>query len=162
MARVGAPVEGIAAHKWGGLAADTQRPQHLPVQSTFSDRVVAIVGTINSIIRSHGDAVGPGEHSLAPGAEKVALAIEHDHRVLSPVEGVNVILGVGADGGNFFEAPSIRESAPAFCYLVGVSFRAQCYHAFTSLNTYPETLEQLDFRLYTRPGRPVEPVRGNA
>ena len=94
---VGAAVERLAAHIGRRLAGDADRQQHLAVEGALADRVVAVVGQPDRLVRRHVDAVRPREDALAPGAQQVAVAVEHEHRVLAAVEGVDVVVLVDAD-----------------------------------------------------------------
>ena len=80
--------------------------------------MVAVVGEVDAIVRPHGDPVGPGVDTLAPRTEEIPVLVEHDHRVLAPVENVYVFLGVHANGGAFFERPTVGERAPTLFYLI--------------------------------------------
>jgi hypothetical protein len=45
--------------------------------------------------------------SLAPRPQKVALAIEDDHRVLTAVEDINIIVAVDADPANLLKGLAV-------------------------------------------------------
>ena len=126
---MGTAVEGVAAHKAGGLSADAQSEQDRPVQPALADGVVAVVGAENGIVGPHGYAVGPGVSALAPGAEKVAVLVKDDHGVLAPVEGIDVVVGVHAHSGYFLESPAVGQLAPALGYFVGIFARTQFHHS---------------------------------
>ena len=57
----------------------------------------AVVGEEHRVVRGHVDAVRPRVLALAPGAQKVAVAVEHDHRVLAAVEDIEVVAAVDPD-----------------------------------------------------------------
>ena len=126
---VGAAVEGVATHEAGRLAADAQGEQHRAVQIALADGVVAVVGAEDGIVGTHGYAVGPGVSALAPGPEEVAVLVEDDHGVLAPVEGIDVVVGVHAHCGYFFESPAVGQLAPALGYFIGIFARTQFHHS---------------------------------
>ena len=74
----------------------------------------AVVGAEDRVVGHHVHAVRAREHAFAPRAQEVALAVEHDHRMLAAVERIDVVVAVDADGGDLVERPSIGEPAPAF------------------------------------------------
>jgi hypothetical protein len=49
------------------------------------------------------DAVRPRVLALAPGAQEIALAVEHHDRVLAPIEGIDIIFVVDSDRSDFLE-----------------------------------------------------------
>jgi hypothetical protein len=53
------------------------------------------------------DAVGSRILLLTPRSQKVALAIEDDHRVLTAVEHINVVAAIDADAANLLEGPAV-------------------------------------------------------
>ena len=118
---MGAAVEGVAAHEWRRLAGDAQGEDDATVQIALAHRVVAVVGQIDAVVRPHGDAVGPWVGSLAPRTEEIAVLVKYDHRVLAPIENVNVVLGVHSNCSAFFERPTVGEDSPTFFYLVSES-----------------------------------------
>ena len=66
----------------------------------MADRVVAVIGQPDRVVGRHEDAVRAAKHPLAPGAQEIAVAVEHEHRVLAAIEGVDVVLRVDADRGD--------------------------------------------------------------
>ena len=59
------------------------------------------------------NAVRPDEQAFAPGAQKLALAIEHDDRMLAAIEDKDVARRIGGHAGDFDEAPVRRAIAPS-------------------------------------------------
>jgi len=57
--------------------------------------------------------VRPPEDALAPRAEKIPVAVEHDDRMLAAIEDVDVVLGVHADARRLHERPSLGQASPA-------------------------------------------------
>src|SRR5215472_13738207 len=60
------------------------------------------------------DAVRPRILALAPGAQEISVAVEHDDRVLAAVEDINVIPAVDPDRSDLLERPPIRKLRPVF------------------------------------------------
>ena len=58
------------------------------------------------------DAVRARVLPLAPGAQEVAVLIEHHHRVIAAIEGVDVVVGVDPDRGDLFEGPAVGQLRP--------------------------------------------------
>jgi hypothetical protein len=66
------------------------------------------------------------EDALAPGAQQVAVAVEHAHRVLAAVEGVDVVVLVDSDRRDVgVELHARRQLRPAVVDLVAVAVGAQ-------------------------------------
>jgi hypothetical protein len=53
-------------------------------------RVPSVIN--HSVVGADGDAVRPDELAFAPGMQEVPFAIEHDDRVLPPVERIHTIV----------------------------------------------------------------------
>ena len=66
-----------------------------------------------------------GKRALAPGAQEVALAVEHDHRVLAAVEHVDAVLAVHRDRGDVLELPALGQLRPVLHHAVAVLAAAQ-------------------------------------
>ena len=66
------------------------------------------------------DAVGVLEHALTPGAQEVAVAVKHYHRVLAAVEGVDVVVVIDSHRGNVGEGPTVGQLGPVIAYFVAV------------------------------------------
>src|SRR5215475_6334439 len=58
------------------------------------------------------DAVRPRIPALAPGAQKIALTVEHHDRVLAAVEDVYIVFGINPHGPDLLERPSVRRLRP--------------------------------------------------
>src|SRR5947209_2682975 len=72
----------------------------------------AIVGQVYRLVRAHVDAVGAWILTLAPGTQKIAIAVEHHHRVVAAVEYVHVVFRVDPDRADLLERPAIRQLRP--------------------------------------------------
>src|SRR5262249_29519330 len=110
--RMGAAVERLAAHKDGRLSGDTDFEQHLAFGGAFAHAMGAVVGHVEAVVGTYVNAVRAGPQPLAPGRQKIAVAIKHHHRVFAAVEGVDPILAVDADSGDFLEGPAVGELSP--------------------------------------------------
>ena len=122
---MGAAVEGLAAEERRRFAGNADLEQHLAVERALAHGVVAVVGAIDGVVWPHVDAVRAMESALAPRFDEVALAVEHDHRVLAAVEDVDAVLAVDADGSRIAELPTIRQLGPILGRLVGELSLAQ-------------------------------------
>src|SRR5262245_40082497 len=84
----------------------------LAVQCELADSMVAVVDTPDRVIRGDVNAVRPDEISLAPRLDELAVAVEDDNRVLTPVEHVHVILAVRRYRDDFSITPASRQLFP--------------------------------------------------
>src|SRR5438874_11810872 len=75
----------------------------LQVQPAFADKMPAIIGQVDRLVWAHMDAMRPRVLPLAPGAQEVAVAVKHHHRVFAPVEAVDVVVIVDADCRHLLE-----------------------------------------------------------
>src|SRR5215471_500845 len=108
-------IEGIGLPFGGRIIGTAQGHEQLAIQGKFLHRVYAIIHTVDHIIRADMDTMRTGaEHALAPGAQEVAIAIKDNHRVLTAVEDVHVVLGVHRDASHVDELPARRELFPIF------------------------------------------------
>jgi hypothetical protein len=105
-------MERLAAHIGRRLAGHAELEQHLAVERAFAHEMAAIVGQIDRIVRPHMNAVSPRIMALTPGAQKIALAIEHQDRVFAAVEDVDIVLGVDPDRPDLLERPTVRQLRP--------------------------------------------------
>jgi len=63
----------------------------------------AIVGQVDRIVWAHMDAVRPNVLTLAPGTQKIAVAVEDDDRVLAARKAIDIVLSIDADRRHFLE-----------------------------------------------------------
>src|SRR5260370_29185749 len=110
----------LAGHIGLGLAGDAESHQHLAVERAFAHRVVALIGQIDRIVRTHMDAVRPAEYAFTPGAQKIALGIEYCDRVLAAIERIDPILPVDADRRAITKSDFLRHFRPVLVDLEGV------------------------------------------
>jgi len=69
--------------------------------------MAAVVGQEHRVVRRHVNPVRPRVLALTPGAQKIALAIEDQHRVLAAVEDINVVVAVDTNPANLLERPAV-------------------------------------------------------
>src|SRR5580692_12984 len=105
-------MERLAAHEGRRLAGNAELEQDFAVQGDLADEMAAIVREEHRIVWRHVDAVGSRILPLTPRPQKVALAIEDDHRVLTAVEHVNVVVAIDADPANLLEGPAVGQFCP--------------------------------------------------
>ena len=79
----------------------------------MAHRVVAVVGQPDRVVRRDMDAVRPGEDPLAPGAQQIAVVVEHRDRMVAAVEGVDIVLPVDPDRGAIAEHDLVGEFWPS-------------------------------------------------
>jgi hypothetical protein len=100
---VGAAVERLTAHKGRRLARHAELQQDLPIQRDLADKMPAVVGEEHCVVLGHMNPMRPRVLSLTPGAQKVAVAIEHHHRVVAAIENVDIVAAVHPDPANLLE-----------------------------------------------------------
>src|SRR5262249_8540130 len=110
--------------------ADLQ--QDLTVQGALPDRVIAVIGQPDRLVRRHMHAMRAVENVLAPGPQKIAVAVEHDHRMLTAVEAVHMILPIHAHAGDVAKTPAFRQFRPTLLRSIRVVAGAdyQCHGSF--------------------------------
>src|SRR5271154_120568 len=113
-------MEWLAAHIGRGFTRDAERHQHLAVECAFAHRVVAVIGQPDRIVRAHMNAVRPVEHSFTPGAQQIALCIEHRDRMLAAIERVDPTLPVDPDRRAVTQRDFLRHLGPILVDLEGV------------------------------------------
>ena len=112
--RVRRPVERLAAVQRRGLVGITEGEPQRPGWCELADRVVQVVGEPHGAIGPDADPVRAADESLAPRAEKLAVAIEDDDRVRPAIEDPHVVAAVHGDAGCFDERPAVGKTAPSF------------------------------------------------
>ena len=65
--------------------------------------MVAVVGQEHGVVGRHMQAVCAGKQPFAPGAQEIALTVEHHHRMFAAVEHVDVVLLVHAYRADFVQ-----------------------------------------------------------
>ena len=126
---VRAPVERVAGERRRGLVGDSDCHQHLAVERALPDRVVAVVGAVEGVVRPHADAVRAGEQALSPSLDEVAILVEYDHWVIAPAEHVNVIFLVRDDSRHLSPAYARRQLLPSDFHFISQLPCSQFYRA---------------------------------
>ncbi len=60
------------------------------------------------------------ENAFAPRAQKISVAIEHHHRVLTTIEDIDIVLLVDTDRADFAQRPAWWDLGPVVDLLVAV------------------------------------------
>ena len=122
---VGAAVERLAAHVRRRLVRNADRQQHLAVGAAFAHGVVAVVGAIEIVVGVDVQAMGAAKQAFAPACDEIAVAVEHDNRMVAAVEDVDAVLAVDRDGGDVGEPPPLRQLCPILHHAVAMFARAE-------------------------------------
>ena len=122
---VRAAMERLAAHEGRGLAGHADGELDLAGGRAPAHGVVAVVGAIERVVAVDVQAVRAVEHALAPGAQEIALAVEHHHGVLAAVEDVDLVLAVDGDGGDVLEGPAVGQLGPVLHHAIAMLAAAQ-------------------------------------
>ena len=125
---MGAAVERLSAHVRSRFPSSAQGEQNLAVKGALADRVVGIVGQPEGFIRRNEHTVRRGKQTLTPGAQEIAVAVEHDHRVFAAVEDIDIVPGIDTDSADLLERPAGRQLGPVFDRFVGVVAVPQGHH----------------------------------
>ena len=92
----------------------------LPSMRAFAHGVVAVVGAIELVVGVDVHAVRAAEQAFAPAREEIAVAVEHDHRMLAAVEDIDAVLAVDGDRGDVVERPAVRQLRPVLDHAVAM------------------------------------------
>ena len=109
---MGTAMKRLAAHKGRRLAGNPELQQHLPVQRDLAHKMTTIIGQEHRVIWRHMDAVGSRILALSSRPQKVAFAVEDDHRVLTAIEDINIVVTVDADAADLLEGPPVWQLCP--------------------------------------------------
>ena len=115
---MGAAIERFAALIRRGFSRHADGHQHFPIERALAHRVVAVVGEKNRLVGADGGAVRPIENAVAPGAQKVTVAVEDDDRMLAARETVDLIFPIDCDRRDFVKIPVAGQFAPSFNHFV--------------------------------------------
>src|SRR2546425_2651220 len=111
---VGGPVEGLALPLGCWLVGAAQGHQQLAIQGELLDGMESIIHAVDRVVGAGVDPVRPlAEQALAKRSQDVAITIEDDDRMFTPVEDVHVVLAVHRDASYVDERPPFRELLPA-------------------------------------------------
>jgi hypothetical protein len=109
---VGRPTERLPAHRRRGPEGRADRQDVAAVLRPLPDGLVAAVGGVYMAIDPDADPMREREEvlavDLAPRVEESPVAVEDHHRVVAPVEDVDVVVCVDADVGHLDERPAFR------------------------------------------------------
>ena len=109
-----AAVERLAAHVRRWLTGNADRQQHLAFKRALSHAMVTVVRAVERLVGTDVQAMRAMKHTLAPGPQELAVAIEHHHRVLATVEDVDTVLAVHRHCGDIRERPAFGNVGPVF------------------------------------------------
>src|SRR5262245_30648916 len=123
--RVRATVKWLPAHERGRFAGDADRQFDLAGGGAAPHRMVPVIGQVEYIVLVDVETVRTLEYALAPRAQEIAVAVEHDDGVLAAIEDIDLILAVDADGGNVLEAPAVGQLAPVLYHAIAMLAAAQ-------------------------------------
>src|SRR6266581_2399199 len=84
--RVSAGMEGQVTHQGRWLTRHADLHQQFSLRRAPADGMVSIIGTIQRVVRGDMEAMRVSKKTMAPRAQYVAFAVEHDDRVLAPGE----------------------------------------------------------------------------
>jgi hypothetical protein len=115
--RAAIPADGTGVR---GLILCTQSQFESAIFSEAPDRVISEIDTVYTIVRTHADAVGTGEHAGAPGTQQAAVPVEDHHRMVATAEYVQTIFRVYVDPGNLVHNPASGNLGPALENLVSI------------------------------------------
>ena len=82
--------------------------------------LITVVGEKNRLVGADGRAVRPFENPVAPRAQKIAVAVEDDDRMLAPRETVDLIFRIDCDRGDFVKVPIAGQPTPIFHHFVAI------------------------------------------
>src|SRR5215467_14198193 len=123
-----AAMKRLAAHIGRGLAGNSKSQKHPAGERAFADRVVAVIGQKNRVVRRHVDAVRAFEDAFAPRPQKIAVGIEYDHRVFAAIEAIDIVVLVDPNGGDIgIEGPAFRQFGPVVGDLVTKAVGSEYY-----------------------------------
>src|SRR6266849_6763093 len=122
---MGAAMERLAAHEGRRLVWNADGQQHLAVVGALAHRMVAVIGAIEIVLGVDVQPMRAIEQALAPARDKIALAVEHHHRMGAAIEDVDTVLAVDRDRGDIAEIPAVRQLRPILHHAVAMLARAE-------------------------------------
>src|SRR6266511_3918112 len=102
------------------LSRNSDRQKNFSIQGAFADRVIAVIGQKNRLLRSDGRAVRPLENAVPPRPQQITIAVEDDHWMFAAGETIDLIFVIHGHGGDFMKGPIVRQLSPAFDHFVTV------------------------------------------
>src|ERR1700687_2155816 len=82
--------------------------------------MVAVIGAVELIVSVDVQPMGAAKQAFAPASDKIALAVEHDHRMGAAIEDVDTVLAVDRNGSNVGEIPAVRQLRPVLRHAVAI------------------------------------------
>src|SRR3979490_2314108 len=79
-----------------------------------------VVGDGHRIVRCYVDAVRTRVLALTPRSQEVAFAVEHHHRMVAPIEDIDIVVAVDPDPADLLERPAIRQLRPVGIDLISI------------------------------------------
>ena len=123
---MGAAVERVAGETGRGFAGRADGHDDLAFRRALAHRGAEIVGEVEHVIGAGRGAVSIDETDvLAPGAQELAVPIEHDHGMGAAVEHVDVVLAVHANRRAVPISKPGGQRAPALDHPIAVAALAQ-------------------------------------
>ena len=118
-------MERLAAHEGGRLAGNADGELDLAGGRAPAHRMIAVIGAVEIVVGVDVQAVRALEDALAPGAQEIALAVEHHHGVLAAIEDVDLVLAVDGDGADVHELPVVGKLGPVLHHPIAMLATAQ-------------------------------------
>ena len=116
-----ATVEWITAECRGRLLWRSNRQHYFALRRALAYRVPEVVSEVEHIVGARCSAVGIGETDiLAPGSQKLSIAIKDYDGMSAARENVDVILTINADGSSIPVRVAGRKFAPFLYNLIPV------------------------------------------
>jgi hypothetical protein len=113
-------MEWLAAHERRGFLRNADGEQHLAVGGAFAHGVVAVVGAIEIVVGVDVQAMRAGEQAFAKTLDEIAVAVEHDHRMLAAIEDVDAVLAVDRNRGGVGELPAVGQLCPVLHHAIAM------------------------------------------
>src|SRR5215510_12231980 len=118
---MGRTIKRDTAKALGRLIGRANGKHELALRGELADRVVAIISTVDGVVRAKVDGMGPArKEPFTPRTQEIALTIENDNRMLAACNQVNIVLGVDIDSCHFDIAPAFWELAPVLHRFIGI------------------------------------------
>src|SRR5262245_10809132 len=102
-----------AAIKWFAALIRRWLPRHadghenLSIQGALAHGVISVIGEKKRFVGPHRRAVSALEYAFTPGADKIAAAIENDHRMLAARETIQLILAIHCHRRHLMKSPFV-------------------------------------------------------
>src|SRR6516162_4375613 len=141
-----AAMKWLAAHVRCRPARNAQHQQDFSIGRALAHGMIAIIGEPDGIVRRHEDPMRARKHAFSERAQEIAFAVEHDHRMLAPIEDEEIVVPVHADPAYFLERPPRRELCPVLDRLVCVCALANYGHAALLIVASPKLVTEKKVR----------------